>query len=319
MITVRITRLDEHSDEIVERYRAGESMEVLGSAFDVSPATIRNRLLEWGVETRNRGEPYQWLDEEVPDIIHRSVVGRDSLQTIADHFGTTTSPIKKRLREAGVELRPWTLEFSNRQRSVIEGELLGDGCIYQRLPGSCHFKLEATTRGHAEYLQGVLPDGFFPPKHPYTIDRTTEFGNGPTTRWIVYSRTQDVLSELYESWYELREEENRKRVPSDYNLDETALLHWYWGDGSITHRPDGTPRVHFSTHGFSERSICRLQGELERFGDENYTVRSQHVDSGSGLAIRLSDPASERFTESFASENVIEEYDYKFERSGSSG
>lgn len=41
-------------DEIVERYRKGESFAMIGSALDVSPNTVRNRLLKVGEPIRPR-------------------------------------------------------------------------------------------------------------------------------------------------------------------------------------------------------------------------------------------------------------------------
>jgi transposase-like protein len=40
--------------EVKQRYRKGESIAQLGRAFDVSPATVRSRLIEAGVELRPR-------------------------------------------------------------------------------------------------------------------------------------------------------------------------------------------------------------------------------------------------------------------------
>jgi transposase-like protein len=40
--------------EVKRRYRQGESIAQLGRAFDVSPATVRTRLIEAGVELRPR-------------------------------------------------------------------------------------------------------------------------------------------------------------------------------------------------------------------------------------------------------------------------
>lgn len=313
----RITRLDEQVEEIVEQYGSGKSMQQIAIDFDVSLNAIRTRLLENGVETRISINRYEWLDTKIPEIIHAYIVGRESLKTIGERYGTSPAPIKMRLQEAGVELRPWTLEFSDRQRSIIEGELLGDGCIYERQPGSCHFKLETTTREHAAYLTRELPEGFFPEKHPYNHERTTELGNGPSTRWIVYSRMQQLMAEIHETWYEKHNGRHRKVVPPGYCLNQTAILHWYWGDGSVGHRESGAPRVMFSTQGFPEASILRLQEELETMGYENYSVPHNHVENGSGLEIRLTDGASRDFLREFVESNVIDDYAYKFVLDGS--
>ena len=50
--STNVTRLD--AIELAKRYRAGQSIAQLGRHFGVSPATIRSRLLDAGVELRPR-------------------------------------------------------------------------------------------------------------------------------------------------------------------------------------------------------------------------------------------------------------------------
>jgi hypothetical protein len=117
---------------------------------------------------------------------------------------------------------------------------------------------------------------------------------------------------MYEKWYEIREENNRKIVPSDYNLDRTALLHWYWGDGSCSIRDSGAPRVSFATHGFPKPSVEHLHEEVERLGYDSYTVEQKDVEDGSGLYIRLRAPDARNFLADFRRYNMLPQYDYKF-------
>lgn len=302
--------LEDSKAEIIERYTSGESSEDLGEAFGVSASTIVTRLREWNVEVDPVGGRYEWLDEHTEEIVERYVVKGESLQTIADDFGTTTSPIKTRLKGAGVELRPVDYSFSPEQKSVVKGELLGDGCIYRRHESACHFRLENTVRAHPAYVRELLPDGVFPSSQPYPHDRSTEWGDN--TRWTIYSRGQELFDELHQDWYEQPGETRRKVVPEGFELDETAIFHWYLGDGCLSQRENGSYRLHFSTHGFPEASVERLQAELERMGYDNYTTYAKHVDSGSGLAIFISTASSKELLRLLKLRNNIEEYEYKF-------
>jgi hypothetical protein len=101
-------------------------------------------------------------------------------------------------------------------------------------------------------------------------------------------------------------------VPEDFVLNQTALLHWYWGDGSCSIRESGAPRVSFATHGFPESSVQLLQSEVDRLGYDNYAVEQKGVEDGSGLLIRLRDYDARHFLDDFCRSNMLPQYDYKF-------
>lgn len=309
--------LDEHVDEIVERYvEEGQSLREIANHFGVSAPTIQRRLHENDVSTSRGGPQYVQLNDKVDEIVERYVDERESLQSIADDYGTAAEPIKRRLQEADVELRSTKrktvdIGFSPYQVSVIQGELLGDGCLYKQGPGSCFFQMSNTIKKHTLRVMEKLPDDLFPDTHPYSVTRSD--GYGPEyTNWIISSRLQPLFREMYSDWYEEHDDYRRKVVPEDYRLDETALLHWFWGDGCCSIRESGAPRVEFATHGFPEESVETLQRGLDWFGYDNYTIQVKGVDNGSGLVIRLSDVSARDFLEDLRPRNSIAEYDYKF-------
>jgi transposase-like protein len=307
---IRNQEVDDDKEAIIRQYSAEDKSTVeLAEEYDVAPNTIRNRLKEWDVDIRSVGQRYGWLDDCLDDIIEQYVEQGDSLQTIADQYGTTTSPIKRRLQEAGVELRPADYTFTDEQISVIQGELLGDGCLYRRHETACHFKLENTVKAHPEYVQTKLPK-IFPETQPYSNDRSTKWGD--STRWIIYSRGQELFGQLHNEWYERYDGQHRKVVPEGFDLDETAMLHWYLGDGSLSQRANGAYRLHFSTHGFPEASVRRLQDQLDSLGYDTYTAHASHVENGSGLAIYVSRESSIKLLDRLAEKNPIEAYEYKF-------
>lgn len=200
--------------------------------------------------------------------------------------------------------------ITDTQRSIIEGELLGDACIYRRHETACHFKLESTTKAHPAHVRTHLPRGVFPNTQPYSLDRQTKWSD--TTRWIIYSRGQTLFDELQTKWYEGAGDSKRKTVPESFDLDETALLHWYLGDDSLSERVNGAYRLHFSTHGFPEASVRRLPTQLDALGYDSYTSHASHVDNGSGLAIYISRESSQALLDRLADRNSIPAFDYKF-------
>jgi len=316
-MTTRYDWLDEHVDEMVERYEDGESLRDIADVFDVSPPTIRRRLTEQEVDMRNGGRTYTRLEDRVGELVDRYTEQGQSLQTLADHYETSVAAIRFHLETAGVDCPPTNprttdVGFSPFQVSVIEGELLGDGCLHQRKSGSHIFQLSTTTKAHALRLMEKLPDGLFPETQPNSFTRSNALGEGAYTSWRVTARSQPLFRRLYDDWYEVRDQNNRKVMPDDFQLDRTALLHWYWGDGSCSIRDSGAPRVSLATHGFPEDSVRHLQSELDRLGYDNYAVEQQEVDDGSGLYIRLRDYDARTFLADFRRVNHLPEYDHKF-------
>jgi len=308
---MRKTALEENKTEMINRFEAGMTTHTeLADAYGVSSKAIQTHLRKWNVDFPTSGRKYDWLDDYIDEIVDRYIIHEDSLQTIANEYGTTTSPIKTRLRDADVELRPVEHSFTDTQRSIIEGELLGDACIYRRHETACHFKLESTTKAHPAHVRTHLPRGVFPNTQPYSLDRQTKWSDA--TRWIIYSRGQTLFDELQTKWYEGAGDSKRKTVPESFDLDETALLHWYLGDGSLSERANGAYRLHFSTHGFPEASVRRLQTQLDALGYDSYTSHASHVDNGSGLAIYISRESSQALLDRLADRNSISAFDYKF-------
>lgn len=314
---MRYDWLDERIDEIIERYESGQSIRDIAEVFDVSTGPIHQRLQDHDVAMRNGGPRYTRLANQRTELAHAYSEADCSLQTIADRYETSVTAIQFHLEYAGIDPdqpdpKTASVGFSPFQRSVIQGELLGDGCLYCRDAGRCFFQLSTTTEPHAIRLIEKLPDGLFPASQPNPHTRLNQFTGEDYTCWRITSRPQPLFQRMYEEWYEIRVEHNRKVVPDDFTLDKTSMLHWYWGDGSCSIRTRGAPRVSFATHGFPEQSVRHLQSEVDRLGYDNYAVEQTGVDDGSGLFIRLRDYDARRFLDDFRRSNMLPQYDHKF-------
>lgn len=309
--------LDKRIDEIVGSYEDGQSIREIADEFGVSTSPIHRRLHEHEVSMRNGGSGYVRLEDRVDELITRHVKAKQSLQAIADHYETSVVSVRHHLEQAGVNCGPRNprttdVGFSPFQVSVIQGELLGDSCLHRRENGSYIFQLSTTTRTHATRLIEILPDALFPESQPNSFTRMNQFSDEEYVLWTVTSRPQPLFERMYEEWCEARSENNRKVVPEDYTLDRTALLHWYWGDGSCSIRERGAPRVCFATHGFPEQAVRHLQSEVDRLGYDNYAVEQEDIEDGSGLFIRLRDYDARRFLDDFRRLSTLPQYDHKF-------
>jgi len=314
---MRYDWLDDCVDELVERYESGQSLHDIAEVFGVSTTPIHSRLKETDVNMRNGGRQYVKLADCVDELVEQHVKHDVTIQTLAARYETSVTAVRYHLECAGVNcgaLNPRTtdVEFSPFQVSVIKGELLGDGCLYNRENGGCFFQLSTTTKAHAVRLIEKLPDGLFTETQPNSFTRMNQFSEQLYTMWTVTSRPQPFFAQLYEDWYEVRSIHNRKIVPTGYNLDQTALLHWYWGDGSCSIRDSGAPRVCFATNGFPEQSVRYLQAEVDKMGYDNYTVLEKRTEDGSGLMIRLRDYDARSFLSDLRPLNTLPQYDRKF-------
>jgi uncharacterized protein (DUF433 family) len=314
---MRYEWLDERIDEIIERYEDGQSTHQIADVFDVSAPTIHRRLREQNVSMRNGGPEYARLENRIDDIVAQYVDHGHSVHAIATDYDTTRAAIQHHLEEAGVEYTEPTsqtahLDFNPSHISLVQGELLGDGCLHRQNDGRCFFQLSTTTKSHAVRLVENLPEGVFPEGQPNQFTRPNHFNDEDYTLWTVSSRPHSLFDRLYEDWYEVRDENNRKIIPEEFTLDRTAILHWYWGDGSCSIRESGAPRVCFATHGFPKSSVDHLQSELDRMGYDNYAIEQKGVNDGSGLFIRLRDYDARSFLDDFRRFSSLPEYDHKF-------
>jgi len=101
-------------EEIVDRYKDGESLVKISEDYKPSYSTIYRRVKEWDVE---RDTDIRKLDLPTQDIVSLYKDGM-SCQQIADKFDCSTKPIESRLKENGIQLDG--AEFVNIKREELE-------------------------------------------------------------------------------------------------------------------------------------------------------------------------------------------------------
>jgi hypothetical protein len=93
-------------DEMVRRYRAGETCRAIAAAADLSQAAVHDRLrragveLRWGAEARR----YERLDLPLGRIIERYRAG-ETTTAIGRSLGVSDEVVRRRLIKAAVERR----------------------------------------------------------------------------------------------------------------------------------------------------------------------------------------------------------------------
>ena len=88
-------------DDLIRRYREGESVNRLAPECGVSGPTLRRWLAEAGVEIRTRAP--RW-DPDVPALV-AAYRGGDSVLALAHRHGVDRNAVTRQLRRAGVKLR----------------------------------------------------------------------------------------------------------------------------------------------------------------------------------------------------------------------
>ncbi|WP_438296403.1 endonuclease [Sporosarcina sp. FA15] len=151
--------------------------------------------------------------------------------------------------------------------NFICGKLLGDGCITKQDGRKPRFQFMHRTEdvGWAEYCYDHLKN--FIPLSPPTYRKVMDLRikKGYSESYIVQSRTDEVITNLYKQWYP----NGRKVLPFDYiekHLDERALAWWYQDDGHLKIVNGTVNKIILSTDSFSNQENNRLiQLILERF------------------------------------------------------
>nr|MBA3532667.1 hypothetical protein [Ardenticatenales bacterium] len=153
-------------------YEAGLTHAQIGEKFGVSGATIRNRMIEFGMESRGHWD-YVYIDIPKEELYRLYVELEMSAPAIAEIYGCAASVVYRRMQEHGIEVRPngWDkvkqiipskqLEWSPEFAYVI-GLLASDGNLRR---DANEVKFYSTDRELADSycrLLGLRPDDISP-------------------------------------------------------------------------------------------------------------------------------------------------------------
>jgi hypothetical protein len=152
------------------------------------------------------------------------------------------------------------------QREVLDGEMLGDGCLFRR---------RETANAHAAWTLR---------SHQHVTLLAEEFAEyeprvrniGDTKRQALRTLTNPALTEQRMRWYP----DGRKRLPADLTLSPIVCLHWFIGDGANR----GRGSIRFHTESFTELEVERL---VRMLGDLGFPCAMFRRSSNHGRGNRL--------------------------------
>jgi len=172
-------------------------------------------------------------EELINEIINNYNYGND-IKSVAEIIGTNyitlrdfmkRNNIKTRSQSEYIGLRSKGERLTNKELEIINGCLLGDGCLYSRkytanLSYTC--KHENICISLKEHLPNLYTTG--PRKHSYYDKRT----NKVYSSYKINSISNFHFMELRKKWYPFC----KKIVPRDLALTPETCYWWYLGDGS---------------------------------------------------------------------------------------
>jgi len=154
------------------------------------------------------------------------------------------------------------LDLSDKLSNLLEGELLGDGCITMSSSRSALYEHGSKYEEYPIWLSKIFADlGLEQTGKIYRRDGVSPKGN-PYTAYSYISRSYPELVPIRQRWYP----DGKKIVPKDLGLNPTMARQWYIGDGGLYSQAGGRPYIAFSTCTFDKPSIDHLLEELRGKG-----------------------------------------------------
>ena len=260
----------------------GMSDEQVATELGVNRRNVQYWRSKYGIKARSLSEattlrhkrnqaPYKdkkWLEQQYTGE------GKSTYQ-IADELGITPGTIRRWLLRHGIELRSSDeshflthrnyLKISPYLRSMIEGELLGDGSIIRASGRSAFYSHGSKYKDYVLWLskefkgQGMEQSG--------KIRKAVNY-LGTEHASITYQYHSLAYPELLEFRKRFYPGGGKKIVPSDLTLDPIKARQWYIGDGRLTQSDRQRSGIVLYTCAFDSVSTQLLMEQLTEIGLE---------------------------------------------------
>jgi len=147
------------------------------------------------------------------------------------------------------------LNISQELLDLLEGELLGDGCIQMHSQRSARYNHGSKYKEYVEWLSMIFADLGLEQSgkiNKYWDEKYSTFG------YFYQSRSYPELVPLRQRFYPKGE----KIVPKDLILTPIMVRQWLIGDGCLHNHAKKRPYIDFNTQDFDKASINRLLQKL---------------------------------------------------------
>jgi len=145
--------------------------------------------------------------------------------------------------------------------SIIDGELLGDGCVQQSREGYFSFTYSTVNKEYIEYLHKYIANKTNSRSSVYKYEKNKpHFINGKKVvgkQSYGFAVSHKIFKFFRKRWYP----NGKKIVPSDLELNPLVCRHWHIGDGCIYNQ--STLEIVLYTNCFSKEHVEILISKLE--------------------------------------------------------
>jgi hypothetical protein len=230
---------------MIEKYISGLSIKKISEMTSYSYHNIRKVLMENNV-IRDRKKAVQFRKTTAHPLEQKIIdryVSENSLCAIKEGLNVGFYTIKKILAknrikcrtrgEANALSKKRNFALSKDFLKVIDGELLGDGCIERGVKQS-RFVFVSKHKEYTDWLaqnftnNGVLLCGSGVTKYNTFHKYLKKYYVNYRFTTLSYANFHD----LEKKWYYNR----KKIIPRDLEISPQLVLHWYLGDGSLINR-----------------------------------------------------------------------------------
>lgn len=206
--------------------------------------------------------------------------------------------IKTRSRSEANHLRQANhCDLSNKARQWIDGELLGDGCLYQRSKYSARFSYASKYLEYINYVSEIL-ESFGIKQAGKIHKRYHKKYNCYTYGYCSLDYSELLL--IKQRWYP----KGYKIIPRDLRLTPRVLRQEMIGDGNLSHRSGGKPYIRLATNGFSVEDVNWLVNQLNKLSFKSTRHSSENT-------IHISTKSTKQFL-NYIGKSPVKCYQYKF-------
>ena len=263
------------SKEMLEDLYANQGLSIteIANRLKVSRTTIHRRLQRYNISAHSCRKLYL-TKEELEDLY---ISQRLSTYQIAKINNVSRSVVSDLLKKYSIPLRSQSesvhlsevnhCNLSDKAIEWINGELLGDGCLYPRSKYSACFMYSSKYKEYIEYVSRTLNS--FGIKQAGKIKKRVRYKSGKTVVYKNKITEYDYASLSYEELLPIRQKwypNDKKIVPKDIELTPLTCRQWIIGDGSLIHHINKNPCIVLYTNGFTVEDVEFLVYKLNELG-----------------------------------------------------